>query len=182
MAREAIPRRPAALGQTYGDRPRQGRKGSPRAIPEQGGSDRENRARRQRQEMFRALSLALFVGLRRDEIDTLAWRQIDFANHVVRFETNEFTRAKSEGSEAGVDIDQNIRLEWFIGPPPRRAAAGGRQFYSRARRPRGGGDGNPDACGYDGLREFRRFPRGRRPWCHRRRRLGRYRDPDRDSR
>lgn len=63
------------------------------------------RERIARREMFRAFCLALFAGLRRDEIDTLTWQQIDFANHVIRIETNEFTRAKSEGSEVGVDID-----------------------------------------------------------------------------
>jgi len=63
------------------------------------------RERYHRQQAFRAFCLALFAGLRRDEIDTLTWKQIDFANSVIRIETNEFTRAKSEGSEAGVDID-----------------------------------------------------------------------------
>jgi len=63
------------------------------------------RERRHRREMFRVFCLALFAGLRRDEIDTLTWKQIDFANHVIRIETNEFTRAKSEGSETGIDID-----------------------------------------------------------------------------
>lgn len=63
------------------------------------------RERWQRREMFRVFCLALFVGLRRDEIDTLQWSQIDFQNHTIRIETNEFTRAKSEGSEVGVDID-----------------------------------------------------------------------------
>jgi len=53
--------------------------------------------------------------LRRDEIDTLTWRQIDFANHIIRIETHEFTHAKSERSEAAVDIDPTLteRLrEW----------------------------------------------------------------------
>lgn len=63
------------------------------------------RARRHRPEMFKAFCLALFAGLRRDEIDTLTWKQIDFTNHTIRIETNEFTRAKSERSEAAVDID-----------------------------------------------------------------------------
>ncbi|WP_414664273.1 tyrosine-type recombinase/integrase [Horticoccus sp. 23ND18S-11] len=63
------------------------------------------RERTARREMFSAFCLALFAGLRRDEIDTLTWKQIDFANGVIQIETNEFTRAKSEGSEVGVDID-----------------------------------------------------------------------------
>lgn len=68
-------------------------------------ADGIERARRQRPEMFKAFCLALFAGLRRDEIDTLTWKQIDFTNHTIRIETNEFTRAKSEHSEAAVDID-----------------------------------------------------------------------------
>ncbi len=63
------------------------------------------RARHQRPEMFKAFCLALFAGLRRDEIDTLTWKQIDFVHHLIRIETNEFTHAKSEYSEASVDID-----------------------------------------------------------------------------
>lgn len=63
------------------------------------------RERRERSQMFQIFCLALFAGLRRDEIDTLTWKQIDFAQQLIRIETNEFTRAKSEGSEAGVDVD-----------------------------------------------------------------------------
>jgi integrase len=66
------------------------------------------REREHRGEMFRVLCLALFAGLRRDEIDTLLWRQVDFENHTIRIETNEFTRAKSEGSETSVDIDPTL--------------------------------------------------------------------------
>jgi integrase len=58
-----------------------------------------------RHQMFRALCLALFAGLRRDEIDTLTWKQIDFENSLIRVETNEYTRTKSDGSATGVDID-----------------------------------------------------------------------------
>lgn len=68
-------------------------------------TDGIERERKVRPEMFKAFCLALFAGLRRDEIDTLTWKQIDFANHTIRIETNEFTRAKSERSEAAVDID-----------------------------------------------------------------------------
>lgn len=66
------------------------------------------RERDHRAEMFKILCLALFAGLRRDEIDTLAWGQIDFSNHVIRIETTEHTRAKTEGSEASVDIDPTL--------------------------------------------------------------------------
>lgn len=73
-----------------------------------GGDVRMDRECEKRRQAFRALCLALFAGLRRDEIDTLTWRQIDFAEHVIRVETNEFTRAKSERSEAAVDIDPSL--------------------------------------------------------------------------
>ncbi|AHF94915.1 hypothetical protein OPIT5_29875 [Opitutaceae bacterium TAV5] len=52
-----------------------------------------------RQQMFTIYLLALFAGLRRDEIDTLTWQQIDFDNGRVFVETNEHTTAKSEHSE-----------------------------------------------------------------------------------
>lgn len=64
--------------------------------------------RRQGLEMFKILCLALFAGLRRDEIDTLTWSQIDFVNHLIRVETTEHTHAKSEGSEAAVDVDPEL--------------------------------------------------------------------------
>lgn len=73
-----------------------------------GGGARLIRECEKRRQAFRALCLALFAGLRRDEIDTLTWKQIDFANHTIRIETNEFTRAKSDGSEAAVDIDPTL--------------------------------------------------------------------------
>lgn len=61
-----------------------------------------------RRQMFRVFCLGLFAGLRRDEIDTLIWRQLDFVGHTIRIETNEFTRAKSSGSEVSVDIDPSF--------------------------------------------------------------------------
>ncbi len=68
----------------------------------------EVRERSNRTEMFKILCLALFAGLRRDEIDTLTWSQIDFVNHLIRVETTEHTHAKSEGSEAAVDVDPEL--------------------------------------------------------------------------
>lgn len=93
-----------------GKRPIGKRKGKRKHVEGEGAKARRHertvvRERWQRGEMFRAFCLALFAGLRRDEIDTLTWKQIDFGNHVIRIETNEHTHAKSEGSEAGVDID-----------------------------------------------------------------------------
>jgi thiamine transporter ThiT len=43
--------------------------------------------------MFAIYLLALFAGLRRDEIDTLTWGQINFAERRVYVETNEHTAA-----------------------------------------------------------------------------------------
>jgi len=84
------------------------REGEVDTCAAQGGGTRLIRECEKRRQAYRALCLALFAGLRRDEIDTLTWKQIDFANHTIRIETNEFTRAKSDGSEAAVDIDPTL--------------------------------------------------------------------------
>lgn len=59
-------------------------------------------------EVFKILLLALGAGLRRDEIDTLTWKQIDWRRHIIRIETNEHTAAKNDGSEAPVDVDPEL--------------------------------------------------------------------------
>ncbi len=65
-------------------------------------------------ELFKIVLLAIATGLRRDEIDTLTWKQIDWNRHVIRVETNEYTKAKSEGSEAEIDADPEL-LDFFKG-------------------------------------------------------------------
>lgn len=61
-----------------------------------------------RREMFTIYLLALFAGLRRDEIDTLTWDQIDFAASRVHIETNEHTAAKSTNSEGSVSLAPDV--------------------------------------------------------------------------
>jgi integrase len=64
--------------------------------------------RERRHEMFVMLCLALFSGLRRDEIDTLTWGQIDFGRKTIHVQTTEHGRVKSEGSDRVVDIDDGL--------------------------------------------------------------------------
>lgn len=59
-------------------------------------------------ELFKMVLLAIGAGLRRDEIDTLTWEQIDFVNSRIRVETNAYTRTKSEDSEEDVDVDPDL--------------------------------------------------------------------------
>lgn len=59
-------------------------------------------------EMFYALTLALFAGLRRKEIDTLQWTQIDFVQSQIRIETNEIMATKSGHSEGVVSISPDV--------------------------------------------------------------------------
>jgi integrase len=59
-------------------------------------------------EVFKIILLALGAGLRRDEIDTLTWRQLDFTRNVIRVETTIYTAAKSEESENEVDVDPEL--------------------------------------------------------------------------
>lgn len=61
-----------------------------------------------RREMFTIYLLALFAGLRRDEIDTLTWDQVDFAAGRVHIETNEHTAAKSTNSEGSVSLAADV--------------------------------------------------------------------------
>ncbi|MDR2675328.1 MAG: tyrosine-type recombinase/integrase [Opitutaceae bacterium] len=61
-----------------------------------------------RRECYTIYLLALFCGLRRDEIDTLAWNQVDLARGLVYIETNEFTTAKTATSEQSVRIAPDI--------------------------------------------------------------------------
>lgn len=59
-------------------------------------------------EMFAIYLLALFAGLRRDEIDTLQWSQIDWQAGRVHVETNEHTGAKSDNSEGSVTLAPEV--------------------------------------------------------------------------
>lgn len=59
-------------------------------------------------ECFKILLLALGAGLRRDEIDSLAWKQLDWTRHTIRVETTVHTAAKSDESESEVDVDPGL--------------------------------------------------------------------------
>ena len=59
-------------------------------------------------EIYKIILLALGAGLRRDEIDSLTWNQIDLVNSTIRVETNQYTRAKSEDSEDDIDVDPDL--------------------------------------------------------------------------
>jgi integrase len=61
-----------------------------------------------RREAFKVLALALYAGLRRDEIDTLTWEQLDLVNATIHVRTTEHGRVKSADSERVVDIDAGL--------------------------------------------------------------------------
>jgi integrase len=61
-----------------------------------------------RPELFKILLLALGAGLRRDEIDKLQWKQIQWQRNMIRVETTEHGGTKSAESEADVDVDKDL--------------------------------------------------------------------------
>lgn len=61
-----------------------------------------------RLEQFKVLVLALCCGLRRNEMDKLTWRQVDLDAGVLRIETTRFFKAKSDESNATVDIEPEL--------------------------------------------------------------------------
>lgn len=54
---------------------------------------------------FQIFILALLVGLRKREVDTLLWQQIDFDQGQLRIEATRYFQPKSEDSIATVDLD-----------------------------------------------------------------------------
>ncbi len=68
----------------------------------------QNELADQQPEQFKIFLLALCAGLRRNEIDTLTWDQIDLEKRVIRVETNAYTELKSADSEEEIDIDLGI--------------------------------------------------------------------------
>ena len=58
-----------------------------------------------RSEEWKIFLLALFVGLRRREIDTLTWKQFDFQKGVIHVEETEHFRPKSSDSTGEIDLD-----------------------------------------------------------------------------
>jgi integrase len=61
-----------------------------------------------RPELFRILLLALGAGMRRDEIDKLQWRNIQWSKNTIRVETTEHGSTKSADSEADIDVDPGL--------------------------------------------------------------------------
>lgn len=57
---------------------------------------------------FLAMILALAAGLRRGEIDSLCWGQVDFNRQLIRLEVTERGGLKSRDSRAEVAIDENV--------------------------------------------------------------------------
>jgi integrase len=57
---------------------------------------------------FLAMLLALAAGLRRGEIDSLAWHQIDFERALIRVEATESASLKTSDSRAEVPIDARV--------------------------------------------------------------------------
>ena len=60
------------------------------------------------QEAFLAFLLAIGAGLRRAEIDTLCWHQIDSKRGLIRVENTEAARLKTDDSRAEVAIDDKL--------------------------------------------------------------------------
>lgn len=61
-----------------------------------------------RQEEWKIFLLAITEGLRKREIDTLLWRQVDTTRGIIGIETTEFFRPKSEDSHAEIDLDPEV--------------------------------------------------------------------------
>ena len=59
-------------------------------------------------EQFKIFLLAIAVGLRRGEIDSLTWPQIDTERAVIRVEAHEYAQLKTESSEDEVDVDPAV--------------------------------------------------------------------------
>jgi integrase len=71
------------------------------ARDELGGSDG-------RREEWKAFLLAFLCGLRKAEIDTLTWSQIDFTRGVIRIERTAHFAPKTEDAAADVDMDPEL--------------------------------------------------------------------------
>ena len=61
-----------------------------------------------RHEQFKILLLALFAGLRFNEIDKLIWRQVDFDRAVIKIETTEYFRPKTEEASGEIPVDPEL--------------------------------------------------------------------------
>jgi integrase len=68
----------------------------------------EDQPAKPRPELFKILLLALGAGMRRDEIDKLQWRNIQWSKNTIRVETTEHGSTKSADSEADIDVDPGL--------------------------------------------------------------------------
>lgn len=59
-------------------------------------------------EAYKVVLLSLGAGLRRSEIDTLTYAQIDYCHHTIGMEVNSEGRRKTQGSEGDVPIDKSL--------------------------------------------------------------------------
>lgn len=80
----------------------QARLGAPRR------NDETEREASNRHEQLKILLLALFAGLRFNEIDKLLWRQVDFERSLIRIEATEYFRPKTEEAAGDVPIDPEL--------------------------------------------------------------------------
>jgi integrase len=76
-----------------------------------------------RPELFKILLLALGAGMRRDEIDKLQWKNIQWSKNTIRVETTEHGSTKSADSEADVDVDPGLLdiLKTYLPMPGQRS-------------------------------------------------------------
>jgi len=82
------------------------------------GDQGEGKPAKPQPELFKILLLALGAGLRRDEIDKLQWRHIQWDRNSIRVEVTEHGGTKSAQSEADVDVDPGL-LEILKGYLPK---------------------------------------------------------------
>lgn len=61
---------------------------------------------RVKSEAYKVILLSLLAGLRRGEMDTLTWNQIDFVANVIRIRTTAHTATKTFGSERDVHMNE----------------------------------------------------------------------------
>ena len=59
-------------------------------------------------EQYKIFVLALLAGLRRNEIDKLLWRSLDYARGTIRIEATEYFHPKSDDSAGDVEVDPEV--------------------------------------------------------------------------
>jgi integrase len=57
-------------------------------------------------EAYKVILLSLLAGLRRDEIDTLVWKQVDFSTNIIHMRITADTARKTFGSERDVHMNE----------------------------------------------------------------------------